>query len=352
MPVLTEPPSMGDVLKYEVNPNYTREVVTLLAGMPYPVGAVLGRITASDKFKLATSGGTDGAQTASAVLLYAVDATLADATGIVVARGPAIVSRAALAYDATVDDAAKITTKIGQLAAELDAPVMIHLAEMTDEVATLRREHQRTPVEYLDDLGLLNRRLVAAHCIFVTDSDLALLRDREAGVAHAMVANIKSAKGVAPALRMHELGLRVGLATDGPMSGNTLDIIGQLGYVAKVHKLDRKDRNVMPAIEVVTMATRGGARALHLEDRIGSLEAGKLADVVILEAEATHLIPLYDPYAALVYAAGPRDVRTTIIHGRVVMEDRRVLTVDVAEVRARMRALATRIQTAVARGLP
>ncbi|GGW46134.1 hypothetical protein GCM10011452_37660 [Gemmobacter lanyuensis] len=117
MPVLTEPPSMGDVLKYEVNPNYTREVVTLLVGMPYPVGAVLGRITASGKYKLATSGGTDGAQTASAVLLYAIDATLADATGIVVARGPAIVSRAALAYDATVDDGAKITTKIGQLAA-------------------------------------------------------------------------------------------------------------------------------------------------------------------------------------------------------------------------------------------
>jgi hypothetical protein len=117
MPVLTEPPSMGDVLKYEVNPNYTREVVTLLAGMPYPIGAVLGRITASGKYKLATSGGTDGAQTATAVLLYAVDATLADAIGIVVARGPAIVSRAALAYDGTVDDAAKVTTKIGQLAA-------------------------------------------------------------------------------------------------------------------------------------------------------------------------------------------------------------------------------------------
>jgi hypothetical protein len=117
MPVLTEPPSMGDVLKYEVNPNYTREVVTLLAGTAYPVGAVLGRITASGKYKLATSGGSDGAQTATAVLLYAVDATLADATGIVVARGPAIVSRAALAYDATVDDGAKIATKIGQLAA-------------------------------------------------------------------------------------------------------------------------------------------------------------------------------------------------------------------------------------------
>ena len=117
MPVLTQPPSPGDVLKYEVNPNYTRETVTLLMGMPYPVGSVLGKITASGKYKLATSGGADGAQIATAVLLHAVDATLADATGIVVVRGPSIVSRAGLAYDATVDDAAKITTKIGQLAA-------------------------------------------------------------------------------------------------------------------------------------------------------------------------------------------------------------------------------------------
>jgi hypothetical protein len=117
MTVLRQPLTLGDVLKYEVNPNYTRETITLLAGMPYPVGSVLGRITASGKYKLATSGGSDGAQTAGSVLLYAVDATLADATGIIVVRGPAIVSRAALAYDATVDDAAKITTKIGQLAA-------------------------------------------------------------------------------------------------------------------------------------------------------------------------------------------------------------------------------------------
>ena len=116
MPVLTEQPSMGDVLKYEVNPNYTREVITLLQGMHYPVGSVLGKITASGAFKLATSGGTDGAQIASAVLLYAVDATLADAAGIVLARGPSIVSRAALAFGATVDDGVKIIAKLDQLA--------------------------------------------------------------------------------------------------------------------------------------------------------------------------------------------------------------------------------------------
>lgn len=117
MSVLTQPPSMGDLLKYEVNPNYTRETVALLAGTAYPVGAVLGRISASGKYKLATSGGTDGAQTAAAVLLYAVDASGADATGVVLARGPAIVSRAALVFDASVDDAAKIATKHGQLTA-------------------------------------------------------------------------------------------------------------------------------------------------------------------------------------------------------------------------------------------
>ncbi len=117
MPVLTEPPSMGDVLKYEVNPNYTREVITLLIGTNYPSGAVLGRITASGKYTLSAATGADGAQVAVAVLLYPVNATLADAVGIVVARGPSIVSRAALAYETTVNDTAKITAKIAQLAA-------------------------------------------------------------------------------------------------------------------------------------------------------------------------------------------------------------------------------------------
>jgi 5-methylthioadenosine/S-adenosylhomocysteine deaminase len=257
-------------------------------------------------------------------------------------RGDPLITPAFAPHAPYTVDAAHLR-EIARLSAELDAPVLIHLAEMTEEIATLRRDHNQTPVAYLDALGLLNRRLVAAHCIFVDDADIALLKARDVGVAHAMVANIKSAKGVAPALKMYDQDLRVGLATDGPMSGNTLDIIGQLGYVAKVHKLDRKNRNVMPAVNVVDLATRGGARALHLEDRVGSLEAGKLADVVILDTEATHLIPLYDPYAALVYAAGPRDVRTTIVHGRVLMEDRRVLTVDVTEVRSRMRALAAKI---------
>ena len=240
---------------------------------------------------------------------------------------------------------------VATLSAELDLPVLIHLAEMTEEMTLLRKEHAMTPVEFLDSVGLLNRRLVAAHCIFVTDSDIALLKARDAGIAHNMVANIKSAKGVAPALKMFDEGLRVGLGTDGPMSGNTLDLIGQLGYVAKVHKLDRKDRNVMPAIKVVEMATLGGARAIHREADLGSLEPGKLADVIIIDHESTAMVPLFDVYSALVYAASPRDVRTTIIHGQVVMENRQLLTVDTAEVRAKMRDITRRINSAVAAGL-
>jgi hypothetical protein len=117
MTVLTQPPTMGDVLKYELNPNFTREIITLLAGTAYPVGAALGRITANGKYKLSTSGGSDGAQNAAAVLLYATDARAADQHAVVLLRGPAIVSKAALVFDATVDDAAKTATKHGQLAA-------------------------------------------------------------------------------------------------------------------------------------------------------------------------------------------------------------------------------------------
>jgi cytosine/adenosine deaminase-related metal-dependent hydrolase len=265
-------------------------------------------------------------------------------------RGDPLITPAFAPHAPYTVDAAHLRL-IAEASAALDAPVMIHLAEMTEEMTSLRKDHNMTPVEYLDSLGLLNRRLLAAHCIFVTDSDIALLKARDAGVAHAMVANIKSAKGVAPALKMFNDGLRVGLATDGPMSGNTLDIVGQLGYVAKVHKLDRKDRNVMPAAAVVEMATLGGARALHLEDKIGSLEPGKLADLVIVDTDSTAMLPLYDVYSALVYAASPRDIRTTIVHGRILMEDRVVKTLDAPAIKAQMRVLSARINAAIAAGL-
>ena len=161
--------------------------------------------------------------------------------------------------------------KIKDLSEKYNLPVSMHVAETEKEFNDFRDNFGMTPVEYLDSIGILNERFIAAHAIFVTDSDIALMKARDVGVAHNMVANIKSAKGVSPALKMHDEGLRIGLGTDGPMSGNTLDIIGQMGYVAKLHKLDNKDRSVMPPVKVVEMATMGGARAIHREDELGSL---------------------------------------------------------------------------------
>jgi cytosine/adenosine deaminase-related metal-dependent hydrolase len=160
-----------------------------------------------------------------------------------------------------------------------------------------------------------------------------LLKRRGVGVGHNMVSNVKAGKGVAPVLTMLDRGVDVGLGTDGAMSGNTLDIITQMGYVAKIHKLVNEDRTVMPPVDVVEMATLGGAMALEMGDRVGSLEVGKLADVVIVDKDAVNMIPMYDVYSALVYAATAANVTSTIIHGRVIMEERKILTVDVDKIK-------------------
>ena len=131
---------------------------------------------------------------------------------------------------------------------------------------------------------------------------------------------------------MHDKGLRVGLGTDGPMSGNTLDIIGQLGYVAKIHKLNSKDRSALPPKKAVEMATIGGARAIHRENDLGSLENGKLADVVIVETKSVNMNPIYDSYSALVYSANASNVDTVIVNGKVIVEDKEIKTVDYKKV--------------------
>lgn len=218
--------------------------------------------------------------------------------------------------------------EIKRVSEKYNAPVSMHVAETDKEFAKFKKEFNMTPVEYLDSLGLLNERLIAAHNIFVTDSDIDLLKKRDVGLAHNMVANIKSAKGISPALKMHDEGLRVGLGTDGPMSGNTLDIIGQLGYVAKVHKLNSKDRSALPPKKAVEMATIGGAKAIHREQELGSLEAGKLADVVIVETKSVNMNPIYDPYSALVYSANASNVDTVIVNGKLIVEDREIKTID------------------------
>ncbi|MDH3402099.1 MAG: amidohydrolase [Acidobacteriota bacterium] len=238
---------------------------------------------------------------------------------------------------------------VAAAARELDVPVLVHLAETRAEIEQIEREHGLSPVEYLDAVGLLSDRLVAAHCIFVDAADIELLRERGVGVSHNIVSNVKAGKGVAPVLAMRAAGLDVGLGTDGPMSGNTLDMMGLLGYTAKLHKLAQLDRSVMPARDVVEMATIGGARAIDMEDRIGSLEVGKLADLLIVDVDSVHMIPMYDVYSALVYAAGAQDVRTVIVHGRQVVRDRELLTVDVERLKADVRELTDEIARQAAR---
>jgi len=220
----------------------------------------------------------------------------------------------------------------GELSATTETPFLIHLAEMPFEMEKFRQELDMSPVAWMHSLGLINHRMTAAHCIYVDSDDMDLLRQGDAGVAHNMAANIKSGKGVAPVPEMLERSIRVGLGTDGPMSGNTMDIINQLGYVAKVHKLIRKDPTAMPARTVVELATIGGARALHMEEKIGSLEPGKKADIIIVSTDAVSMNPLHDPWSALVYGASPRDVSTVLVNGRILMEDRVIPHLNLDEI--------------------
>lgn len=224
--------------------------------------------------------------------------------------------------------------KIAKLSLDLDVPVMIHLAEShREEEVIAERSNGMSPVEYMHSIGALNKNLIGAHMILIDDKDIELVKEADMGVAHNMSANIKSAKGVSPALKMYYENVRIGLGTDGPMSGNTLSIIDEFNQVAKVHKLVNKDRAAMPPVKVIDMATMGAAKALHMEDKIGSLEVGKLADIIVVDTKALNMLPVYNPYSALVYSANSGNVRHTIVDGEILMKDRELLTVNEDEIR-------------------
>lgn len=223
---------------------------------------------------------------------------------------------------------------IAKLSLKHDVPVMMHLAESDREREVIaKRSGGLSPIKYMESIGALNSNFLAAHVIDANDEDIAILKKHDVGVAHNMSANIKSAKGVAPALKMFNDGLRIGLGTDGPMSGNTLSTIDEFNQVAKVHKLVNKDRAAMPPINVIEMATIGAARALHMEDKIGSLEVGKLADIIVIDTKAPNMIPVYNPYSALVYSAYATNVKHSVVDGKLLMEDRNILTVNEKNVR-------------------
>ncbi|MFA0412197.1 amidohydrolase [Vibrio renipiscarius] len=230
--------------------------------------------------------------------------------------------------------------KINQLSKQQDVPVLIHVAEFPNEETRIKEEHQaNSPVEYMDQIGILDERVVLAHGIHFSEKDIELVKKADAGVAYNPMANAKGATGMAPAWDMYRSDVRIGLGTDGPMSSNQVDLWRTLSYAATMQRLKHDDRTIMIPEQVIEMATIGGAKALHMESRIGSLEVGKQADIIIVETQSANMMPNYDPYATLVFQANPSNVDTTIVNGQVVMEGRQMQTVALDDVRSAIDAM-------------
>jgi 5-methylthioadenosine/S-adenosylhomocysteine deaminase len=214
------------------------------------------------------------------------------------------------------------------------SPILIHLSETQAEQQTIRERYQMTPTEHLKKLGLLRKGLLGAHGVWLSESDRTLLKAAEAGIAHCPESNMKLASGAAPIAAMLGEGQRLGLGTDGAASNNDLDMFEEMLAAALLAKHVTGDPTAAPAQAVLEMATLGGARALGLEDQIGSIEEGKRADLVVVGLSEPRLHPLYDPVSHLVYAAKGADVRDVVVEGKVIMRDRRVLTLNEGEILA------------------
>jgi 5-methylthioadenosine/S-adenosylhomocysteine deaminase len=222
------------------------------------------------------------------------------------------------------------------LAETHDAPLLVHLAEDKSEVRTIRERHGRGPVEYLSGLGVLSDRVLAAHVIWPTEGEMRLLAARGVGVAHCPQSNMKLAAGIAPVPRLLELGVAVGLGTDGPASNNDLDLWDEMDTAAKLHKVALGDPTAMDARTTLRLATLGGAEALGLASEIGSLEVGKRADLVVVRTDGYHQTPWFDPYSLLVYSTKASDVESVMVEGEWVVRDGSVRTVDEQAVRKRV----------------
>jgi len=233
------------------------------------------------------------------------------------------------------------------LADRLGLPVLIHLAETADEVKTAQEKYKTTPTAFLESLGFFGPRTIAAHGVHVTPDDIAVLAKRHVGVSHNPESNMKLASGTAPVEAMRKAGVAVGLGTDGAASNNDLDMFEAMRQAAFLHKLMSGDPRAIPAPAALEMATIDGARVLGMEKSIGSLEPGKRADLLIVSMASARQTPLYDPVSHLVYVTRGDDVRTTIVNGRVLMRDRKVLTLDSRQVLADARATADKVRAAV-----
>jgi 5-methylthioadenosine/S-adenosylhomocysteine deaminase len=219
------------------------------------------------------------------------------------------------------------------LANRYNAPLLIHLSETRRENDEALAKRKMSPTRALDTLGVLQGRTVAAHAVWVDSADLETLRLRHVGIAHCPSSNMKLASGVAPIVRMLSLGIVVGLGPDGPAgSNNDFNMFEEMDLAAKLQKVITLDPQSLPATTAFEMATMGGARVLGLQREIGSLEAGKRADMISVRLDQPHAVPLYDPISQLVYALKASDVRDVMVNGQTVVRDRQILTLDLKQV--------------------
>jgi len=254
---------------------------------------------------------------------------------------PAVAPHALYTTDkATIDACVELARRYG-------VPVITHLAETEDEVRFARERFNMTPTAYLESIGFWGQRTLAAHGVWVTDEDIAILARRGVGVAHNPESNMKLASGTAPVTKYLAAGVALGLGTDGAASNNDLDMFEAMRQASFLAKHAAHDPTVVPARTALDLATIGGARALGMDRLIGSLEAGKRADLITVSTSAARQTPLYDPVSHLVYTTRGDDVRTTIVDGKILMRDRRVLTLDRATVIADANRLASKVRAAV-----
>ena len=223
------------------------------------------------------------------------------------------------------------------------APIVTHISETKREVDNSLKAKGATPIDYLNRIGFLNNRVIAAHVVWPSEEELNLLKRLGVGVVHNPQSNMKLASGVAPVPEMLKRDLQVGLGTDGAASNNDLNLWEEMDTAAKLHKVISKDPKVISAEEAFEMATIRGARALHLEHEIGSIEKGKRADLVVVDLDDLNQTPYYNIYSDLVYATKAADVRTVIIEGRVVLRDHRLLTLNEETIKADARRYRERI---------
>jgi 5-methylthioadenosine/S-adenosylhomocysteine deaminase len=213
-----------------------------------------------------------------------------------------------------------------------EVPLIIHIAESASEIEEVRKKYGKKPFEHLESLGVLGPHVIADHCVQLDDAEIRRMVTHDVKAITMPESNMKLASGICPVPLLLAQGLTVGLGTDGCASNNNLDLFEEMDTAAKLHKVGAMDPTVMDAYTVLKMATFSGAKALGMADRVGSLEVGKKADVIVVDTRKPHLTPMYNPYSHLVYAAKGSDVSHCIINGKLVMEDRKLLTLDLGEV--------------------